>query len=136
MTEKIRMIVLLMHVIQVLFFSLLKKIILFFFFFIAGKAAMANSPGKFCAAASEAYRKLDANDKQSLQDRCGSIEMKPVTVDVRKAAAKIFRKVESQVCLMSLKFCQIYYYSEEVIMFRMDEAYSHWFLFIFCVCKL
>ncbi len=57
---------------------------------------MARSPGDFCSAASKAYWKLDNDGKQQLVDK-QETETKH-SVDIRKAAAKIFKKVESQVC--------------------------------------
>ncbi len=59
---------------------------------------MARSPADFCSAASKAYWKLDNDGKQQLVDKQETETKQVTSVDIRKAAAKIFKKVESQVC--------------------------------------
>lgn len=65
--------------------------------YIAGKGAMKSSPGTFSASASSAYKLLGEADKNSLLQQAVEREGSVTSVEVRKAAAKIFKRIQSQV---------------------------------------
>ncbi len=59
----------------------------------------------FCSAASKAYWKLDNDGKQQFVDKQETETKQVTSVDIRKAAAKIFKKVE-----VRLLYIYIYIY--------------------------
>lgn len=60
---------------------------------------MKEGPGTFNLAASARYKKLDYGDRSRLKESCVGDEIQMNERAIKKEGAKIFRKVQSQVCI-------------------------------------
>lgn len=66
-------------------------------FYIAGKEAMKSNPGTFSVAASKAYKCLGESSKRNLLHLAEEAGGTVTATQVRKAATKLFKKIQSQV---------------------------------------
>ena len=75
--------------------------------FTEGKSKLSESPAAFSKAASEQYRKLSSDEKESLKEKVKNESIKEVKMpkhEVIKSGRKIFKKIQSCVSTF-VQFC-------------------------------